>query len=129
MFHSLERTHATIALELTAIIYYCVTRTLLCSCYERTDHHTTATSSYGLHDVTRVTQTTISDERHVSALQCAVHIIYRTQLRYTYTCNDTSGTDTTRADTYLHCVSTVVNEHLRSLTGSDVTYYYIDVRE
>ena len=40
MFHSLQRTHATIALKLTTIVDDSVARTLLGTGNQRTDHHT-----------------------------------------------------------------------------------------
>ena len=129
VLHCLEGSHTTIALELTSVVDDGIARTLLRTCHERTDHHTTTTGSKSLHDISRVTQTTIGDKRHVSTLQCTVYIIYRTQLWHTHTGNDTSGTDTTRTDTDLHGVSTVVNEHLSCIAGSDVTYYDIDIGE
>ena len=51
LLHGLERTHTAVALELTSVEDYRLTRTFLSTCYQRAYHDTAATSSQSLNDV------------------------------------------------------------------------------
>ena len=75
LLHGLERTHTTVALELTTVVDDGVTRALLCTGYERADHYTATTGSQSLDDITRVTEAAIGDEGHTRTLQGTIHII------------------------------------------------------
>ena len=126
LLHSLQRAHTTIALELTSIINNRVTRTLFCACDKRSDHDTASSRSQSLYDISRIAQTTISNQRYISTLQGTIDIVDSTQLGNTHAGNDTCGTDRARSNTNLHSIGTIVYQHLGSLTSSHVTYYNID---
>ena len=129
LLHGFEGAHATIALELTTVVDDRVARTLFRTSDERTHHHAAATSGEGLHDITGVAQTTISDEGNTCSFQHAVDIIDGAELWHTHTSHHTGGTDGTWADTHLDGVGTIVNQHLRSLTRSNITYDDVDIGE
>ena len=90
----------------------------------------TATASGNrLDNIAGIAQAAIGNKRNTSTFQCAVNIIYCTQLGNTHTSNDTCSTDTTRANTYLHGISTIIHQHLGSFASSNITYHNVNIGE
>ena len=87
------------------------------------------TGSQSLHYISRITQTTVGNQRYTGAFQCFGNIIYGRKLRNTHTGNHTGSTDRARTYPDFHPVRTGFHQHLGGFARSDITYHNINVRE
>ena len=127
--HGVDRAHATVCLELTAVVDDSLAGRLLSTCEHRTYHHAVTARSQCLNDIARVAQATVSDDGHTSLLCLCRSVVDSRELGNTHTCDDACSTDRAWADTHLDAVSTILDEVLCRLSSCDVTNNNIEVRE
>ena len=96
LLHSLERAHAAIALELSAVEDDGVAGAFLCSGNQRAYHHRASAGSEGLDNVTRVAQSAIGNQGYARTFECFINIVDGAELRHTHTCYHASGADAAR---------------------------------
>ena len=127
VLHGLQRAHAAIALELTAVVDDGVAGALLGASHQRAYHHARSAGCQRLHHVARIAQSAIGDEGHAGALQGAEHIVDGAQLGHAHTGHHTRGADAARAYAHLHGVGTVLHQQAGSLAGGNVAHHNVNI--
>ena len=129
LVHSTEGTHATVNLELSALIELELTWGLLTACNHGAEHYNVSTCCESLNDIAGELNTTVSDDRDAILGGLVSCIEYSCDLWNTDTCNDTCCADGARADTDLYAVCAGIDKSLGSLSCSNVTADNLKVRE
>ena len=129
VLHGLQRPHAAITLELTAIEEDGLAWCFFCASHERANHDAVATGSECLDHIARIAQATVGYEWNVCAFKCLSHIIDRAQLGYAHTGHDTSGADGAGTDAHFHGIGTCFYQSLCCLACGDVAHHNIDIGE
>ena len=129
LLHGLQGAHAPVALELTTVIYNGVARTFLRSGHQRAHHHARPSGGQRLHDVARIAQSAVGNERHAGALQRTIHVVNGAQLGHANAGHHAGGADAAWTDAHLHRVGTVLHEHAGRLARGHVAHHDVDAAE
>ncbi|BBG30506.1 cation/multidrug efflux pump [Zymobacter palmae] len=126
--HGPHGTHTAVRFIGTALVQFDLTRCFFSTGQQATDHDAVGASNDDFGDITRETDTAVSDNRYAGVFQCFSDVGNGADLRHTDTRNDTRGADRTRADTHFDGVRASFNQCASSGCRCDVTADNLNVR-
>ena len=127
--HGLDGAHASVCLELTAIVDDCLARRLLNAREHGAHHHGVAAGCEGLHDVAGIAEAAVGDHGDAEAVGDTGGVEDGGKLGHSDAGHDAGGADGARADADLDAVGAGVDEELSGLGGGDVADEDVDLRE
>ena len=119
--HRTNTSHTSVLFKLTTIKENHLSWSFVGSCKSTSKHYTASTHSKGFSHITRVLNTTISNDWYTCFVCNQCYFINSRDLRYTYTCDYTCCADRTRSYTYFYTVRTRINKCLCCFTRCNIS--------